>query len=434
MNPRSSRPVSKPTTRGKCAAPKPDDAAASAARAESRTPCARLRRQLAIFSQHASDVRLEISRGEKSEQRRHGGGRRRSHRPALPLVILHHGESARGAGARPGAAWSPRPGRSTVRRRSSPSPVPSSSSIASSAASSPLVEIFPKTVAAAARMCSAFEPSTSYPRPSRPAATAAGFYEASTSEDRGYDSHGSAHAKPPMVAAAVDATSAPASPSEATASGAKYPLIVAGGNLAGFRRARQTSKRATPSVRLEVRHVGEEILFRGSDSSRESSRAWAPRSATRAPIAETPRWPRRASRSQAIGATRETPGANTPITAPARGRFGRASGVLRARRRRHHLSRRGVFLDFLDFLVVRVFGILSGTLPERFLDPALAGTRTRTAASRNRSNAAAAACRSAMSDPLSSCMTWCRSGTAAAGGLDANHAASSVSYARMRRS
>ena len=210
----------------------------------------------------------------------------------------------------------------------------------------------------------------------------------------------------------------------------QVPVDRRGGNLAGFRRARQTSKRATPSVRLEVRHVGEEILF-GVGLVRESSRAWR---------RARPRERQSPKRRDGLAARRALGRSEQPANAgrqhahhrAGEGRFGRASGSLRARRRRRHLSRRGVFLDFLDFLVVRVFGILSGTLPERFLDPAFSDSDA-TAASRNRSNAAAAARRSAMSDPLSSCMRWCRSGTAA-GGLDANHAASSVSYARMRRS
>ena len=234
-----------------------------------------------------------------------------------------------------------------------------------------------------------------------------------------------------MVAAAVDATSAPASPSEATASGAKYPLIVAGGALAGFRRAANVEARDTvcapggaPCWRRNP--------VRGRTRPRVVARL-APRSATRAPIAETPRWPRRASRSQAIGATRERRAPTRPSP--------RRRGKIRTRERRSpretppspSFPPRSVprFPRFPRRPSVRY---PLGDPPRAIPGPRLGRTRTRRRRLRNRSNAAAAACRSAMSDPPSSCMTWCRSGTAAAGGLDANHAASSVSYARMRRS
>mmetsp|Transcript_9278 Transcript_9278/g.34629 ORF Transcript_9278/g.34629 Transcript_9278/m.34629 type:complete len:219 (+) Transcript_9278:4109-4765(+) len=218
MNPRSSLVVSSDTMLGRCAAPSPALAEANAALALSRTPCARLRKQLAIFPK-TREISASRSRAGKSRSTATiaaaAAGRTVPPFPSLSSTTASC-SSLGNTSRRRLATTSGCSSRPTTFVATAGWPV--SISTASSPNTSNSWNC--SRIVAAARMCSALLPSTSYPRPPKPPLPAVALRKVACSRSL-YGPHGRAPASAPTAAAAVDATSAPGSPSAAVASGAK---------------------------------------------------------------------------------------------------------------------------------------------------------------------------------------------------------------------
>mmetsp|Transcript_17228 Transcript_17228/g.42409 ORF Transcript_17228/g.42409 Transcript_17228/m.42409 type:complete len:240 (-) Transcript_17228:187-906(-) len=239
-----------------------------------------------------------------------------------------------------------------------------------------------------------------------------------------------------MAAAAVDATSAPASPSDATASGARYPLIVTGGILpcsaaVARRRSARHRRCACKCAMLQKKSCSRSLgsareTAPGAAEGHESARR-------RKMLSASPR----VVDSGDLSSPR-TPGASTPITAPPR----LASAALAAAAARAAavlIPTMGLASSISSSSSSSAAAAPSSeaTTPSLLFFPffpAAAASDSAMAASRKRSSAEAAAWRRAMSEPLSSCRVWWRMGAAAAEGDARNQSLSRRSYAPRRRS
>mmetsp|Transcript_4789 Transcript_4789/g.11946 ORF Transcript_4789/g.11946 Transcript_4789/m.11946 type:complete len:461 (+) Transcript_4789:1926-3308(+) len=408
MKPRSRRLDRRDTTRGRCAAPSPAAAAASAVRAESRTPCARLLRQLAILpsTRPMSESRSRAGRRRRREMTAaEAAGRTVPPLPSLSSTTVRVSSSGSTSTRNVVTTTGCTRRATTLDAHASPS----SSSMASSASSSHSWK-FSNTVAAA-RMCSVFDPSTLPPPRDQRDPPALRSIHSNRSR---YEPHGSAVASDPMAAAAVDATSAPASPRDATAKGARKPLMVTGGM--SLRSAAAARRRSARQRRCACRCA---MLPKKSCSGSLASASDAAPGAAAGHVSASRR--KIASASERVVDSGErssprTPGASTPMTAPARD----ASAAAAAAAAR----------DAADVITTTAFAFASASSPPAtsassspspsssssssttsptlappafaFVFLLLEDSDSATAASRKRSSAAAAACRSAMSEPRSS--------------------------------